>query len=313
MSDQVSIRRIRGVEENFQVESTDFEPLISAFRKYRQTALSSVSNLKEVANKGTKVCVKEKEKHRILSAIKASNSLGSLVALGASAFCTGPFLVVIGSVAVFVSVGIDAAWEWYSNYQHKKLAKETLSEVSRINEQLKDALDEIKHCVEELVGEQTSEVDSLDILLAKLTSDIQLKEKMPNMPKIGVLRNLIAKIQEDSNKSHVEHIEEAAGYLTTIANEIRKLAKLANKPRISTCLKFLSRAGKFVYGMAFIGNVHEVGVNVKEAWDLSQKLKEIEKLPKEEKAKAASGLSKEIMEEAERIEESIKMQFQDWL
>ena len=113
MSDQVSIRRIRGVEENFQVESTDFEPLISAFRKYRQTALSSVSNLKEVANKGTKVCVKEKEKQRILSAIKASNSLGSLVALGASAFCTGPFLVVIGSVAVFVSVGIDAAWEWY--------------------------------------------------------------------------------------------------------------------------------------------------------------------------------------------------------
>ena len=323
MSNQVSIRRIRGVEENFQVASTNFEPLFSAFSMYRHTALSSVSNLKEVANKWAKVTIKEQEKQKIGSVTTASTSLVSLVALGASAFFTGPFLAV-GAVTGGVSAGI-AACKMYFNHQHEKLAEETLSEVKRINEQLKEALDEIKHCIEELVGEQVSEVESLDRLLAIITSDIQFKE---NMPKIRVLRNLIAKIQEDSNTRFVEHIKVIAGYLNSNAalsgisavTQSPKTCKhspfafkCTSEPRNSSSLQCLSRAGKFVYGMAFFGNAFAVGVNVKEAWDLSEKLKEIEKLPKEEQTKAASDLSKKIMEEAERIEESIKMQFEDWL
>ena len=323
MSDQASIRRIRGVEENFQVAFTNFEPLFSAFSMYRHTALRSVSNLKEVANKWAEVTVKEQKKQKTGSVAAASTSLVSLVALGASAFLTGPFLAV-GAVAGGVSAGI-AACKMYLNHKLEELTKETLSEVKRINDQLKDALDEIKHCVEELVGEQTSEVESLDRLLAKITSDIQFKE---NIPKIRVLRNLIAKIQEDSNTSLFEHIKVAAGYLQSNAAFSRIPAvtqsastckhssfafKCTSEPRNSSSLQCLSRTGKFVYSMAFIGNAFAVGINVNEAWDLSEKLKEIERLPKEEQAKAANGLSKEIMEEAERIEEGIRIQFQGWL
>ena len=324
MSNQVSIRRIRGVEENFQVAFTNFEPLFSAFSMYRHTALRSVSNLKEVANKWAEVTVKEQKKQKTGSVAAASTSLVSLVALGASAFLTGPFLAV-GAVAGGVSAEI-AACKMYLNHKLEELTKETWSEVKRINDQLKDALDEIKHCVEDLVGEQTSEVESLDRLLAKITSDIQFKE---NMPKIRVLRNLIAKIQEDSNASLFKHIKVAAGYLQSndaflgipavtlqLASTFKHSSfdfQCNSEPRNSSSLQCLSRTGKFVYSMAFIVNAFAVVVNANEARDLSEKLKEIERLPKEEQAKAAGSLSKEIMEEAERIEEGIRIQFKGWL
>ena len=50
-------------------------------------------------------------------------------------------------------------------------------------------------------------------------------------------------------------------------------------------------------------------LNVKEAFDLSQKLKEIKKQPNDQRTKAVDGLAKKIIEAAEIIEERIQILF----
>ena len=205
-------------------------------------------------------------------------------------------------------------------------------------------MEEINYCAEELVGEHTEDVRRLDKLLARVTSDIQFQN---DVPQIKMLRDLVAKLCELATHEEVESspyattrqlVHNGLGFMQHYGKPLAPILAPALSPALTSLfpgksgssdscehspfalkctsttkkgssLKCMNRTGKLFYGVALLGHVISTGLNVKEAFDLSQKLKEIKKQPNDQRTKAVDGLAKKIIEAAEIIEETIQILF----
>ena len=139
-----------------------------------------------------------------------------------------------------------------------------------------------------------------------------------------MLHELFLKLHGEAQNSllglSLNSVEDVRSLITSTVKGAKyaKSAKLAIKststPMKIATFQFLSKAGKFtmVADAGLLRQVFYAGLSIKEACDMSAKLKAIKKLPKKEQAKAANDLAKAIMEEAERIEEEVCRLFKDF-
>ena len=293
---------------------------------YVKTALSTAAKLREIGNELTELTVNNMKVQRIGNVVTAVSSGGSVLALGACVLITGPFAAV--ALAGSVVAAGSGVCQLLTNYDCKRFTKDIILKVETAKQPLINAMDMVKSCCETIIGESTMDLNNLDELIATVITDF---ESAIYFPGLKLLQNLFESLQHgDRNTAetiNMEMIKKVGGIALNSSAALGSLGsgtsascnhshfatKCSSVPAKSSSFQCFSAVGKVTWGIALFGNTVSTIMSFMEANQLTRKLNEVEKLPKGEQAKALNGLAKQIVEDAEMIEERIRILFGDIL